>query len=412
MKYGGDHLAAHHNFRIRYTQLNEVYSAMILRSFIASLLGIFVPIYLWNLHYPLYDILLVFMLTYLGEAMLEIPTTCLLGRFGPKKLMAASIPLLILHFSILSTIPKYHWPIPIIAISASAACALFWQAYHYDFSKAKHNHEASSEVSWVLILTSIVGGLAPFMGGYIATNYGINYLFGIAIALSFLIIIPLFKTGTDHKIIKADYNKLKIKKIRKEIIAYAGLGTHGIIGMVIWPLLVFLIVKSYQGVGAATSIALMLTLFITYFLGKSADHGKRHRNLKTGSFLLAFIWIVKIIASTFMHVFSLDFANNVANSFFYAPLMSEYYLHADEESRLEFISIMEIANDLSRAMPMLLLFSLSAFLSDRIVLILGLVIAAIGSLFISVMPPSKSDIEIKDKTIRTQRMIGAKSAAD
>lgn len=411
MKLGGEQLASHHIFRQKHTDLNEIYYVMALRSFIVSFVGIFVPIYLWNLGYSLADILLIEFLIYFGEALLEIPTAYLLARYGAKKLIAISMPILVAHFLILWTIPNFHWSMPVISFSASLATVLFWQAYHWDFSKAKHNHEASKEVSVIVIISSITGASAPFIGGFIASRFGIDYVFGIVAVLLFFTLIPLFRKAPNHIKRKIDYHKLKMKRIKFQIISYAGLATQGAVGAVIWPIFVFLIVKTYENVGIVTSLALTLTLFITYFLGKSADHGNRHRYLRTGSFLMGLVYFVKAIASTFMHVFSLDFLSNIANSFFYAPFVSEYYLHADEESRIEYICIMESTSDLARACLLLTLLALTLFFDDRIVLILGLVFAGLASLLISLMPPSKDDVEIKDKTIKVQRMIRSKSEA-
>lgn len=411
MKLGGDHLALHHVFRFKHTELNEMYAVMAFRSFIVSLVGIFVPIYLWTLGYPLVDIFIIHLLIYLGDGILEIPVTFLLARFGPKRLIALSMPLLVAHFLILWTIPNFHWAIPIIAFSASIPLALFWQPYYYDFSKAKHSHEACKEVSLVLVLTSLTAALAPFIGGFIASHFGIGYVFALVAFLLVFAVAPLFKKGEQHVVRKIDYGRLKINKIREDLVSYWGMGTQGVVGMVVWPIFVYFIVKTYQNVGLATSMAMILTLVFTYLLGKSADHGKRQRYLKTGSFMMGLVYFVKAIASTFIHVFSLDFLSNLANAFFYAPFISEYYLHADEESRNEYLTIMEITSDLSRAFLLLFLAFLTLFFSDQTVLIIGLVLAGFGSLFISLMPPAKSEIEIKNKTIKVQRMIGAKNAA-
>lgn len=410
MKLGGEQLAFHHVFRQKHTELNEIYTVMALRSFIVSLIGIYVPIYLWNLGYSLADILIIEAILYLGEALLEIPTTYLNAYFGPRKLIAVSMPVLVAHFLILWTIPTYHWSFLAIALSGSLATALFWQAYHWDFSKSKHNHEASRDVSVMLIFSSITGALAPFLGGFIASQLGINYVFGLVAFLLLFTITPLFKKGERHLSKKIDFQKIKMKTIKGDIISYWGLATQGAVGMVVWPLLVFLIVKTYQNVGLATSAALTLSLFFTYVLGKSADHGKRKKYLRTGSVLMSLVYFIKTVASSFLHVFSLDFLSNLANSFFYAPFVSEYYLHADEESRAEYISLMEIASDLARAFVLVLLLSLTLMFNDKGVLLWGLGFAGIASLLISFMPPAKCELAICDKTIKIQRQLKAKSS--
>lgn len=391
MKLGGEHLFSHHLFRLKYTELNEIYTVMAFRSFVVSLIGIFVPIYLWNLHYSLAEILFFELLIYLGEGLLEIPMAHLNARFGPKHLIAASMPVMVVHFLLLWTIPNYHWNIFFVAFTASLATALFWQAYHWDFSRSKHALKASSEVASIVILSSMAGATAPFLGGFISDQFGIGYVFMLVSFLLVFSIIPLFKTKELHVPQRIDFNRLKLAKIRNDLISYAGLASQGIVGMVIWPIFVYLIVRTYQNVGLATSGALLLSLFFTYILGKKADQGKRRAYLKTGSLLMSLVYFIKVIATTIFHVFSLDFFSNLANSFFYAPFVSEYYLHADEESRSEYIIVMEMTCDFTRALILIILLFFTLYYPDKTILIIGLLIAGLGSLLIGFMPQAKSE---------------------
>lgn len=399
MKLGGETIQ-HHLFRLKFTELNEIYTVMTMRSFILGLIGIFVPIYLWKLGFTLGSILLVYAGIYFVQAILQPPMAFLIARLGPKHLIALSMPLLILNYIVLWTMPTYHWPLWLVSLTEGIALVFFWQAYHWDLSRAKSCNHATSELTSVYLLSSIAGACAPFIGGFISTQYGINYVFGIVAFLLVFTIFPLFATSEPHVTKKIDFNKLNGKKIQKQVLSFMGLCAHGAVGQVVWPILVYLIIKTYQGVGLVSSLSMIATFAATYFIGKAADSGRRIKFIKLGSYLLSITWFLKTLTSTFFHIFSLDFLNNLANSLFYSSFVSEYYLHADEESRTEYIVVMEVAADISRFVVFMLLYFLTLYFSVQTVLMVGLILAGFSSLLIGLMPPSKRDVKIENQTIK------------
>lgn len=410
MHLGEHHIAQHHFFRIKFTELNELYTVMSLRAFIISLVTIFIPIYLYNLNYSIQEIIFFYILIYIGEAIFELPITYMIAKFGPKHLIATSLPFLILHFLLLLTLPSVGWPLWFVAVFGSISLALFWQAYNYDFSKSKHKINTSKEVSWIYILIALSGALGPFIGGSIATIFGIQYVYGLTIGLLFLAIIPLFKTGESHVPKNVKFSRLKLKDKKRQMISYGGAAIESTTTNFFWPLFVFFIVGTYQSVGLVTSLALVLTVAIMYFVGKFADKGDRSKYIRTGSFLNGLIYFVRAVASSILHVFSLNMAAGVSHAIFMTPFVSEYYLHADEESRLEYISVMELSTDIVRILGLLFIYAISFYLAVNSVLVIGLIMGGMASFLIGLMPPTKREIEIKDKTIKVQRMIRASQA--
>lgn len=399
MKQGGEFIH-HHLFRLKFTELNEIYTVMTMRSFIVSLIGIFIPIYLWKLGYSFSTILLFYAVVYLVQAALQLPMAHLISRFGPKHLIAISMPLMIINYLMLWSLPEFSWPLWLVAFTEGIALVFFWQAYHWDFSKAKKCKSATSQLTSVYLLTSVAGAVAPFIGGFISTQFGIKYVFGLVAFLMLFTIFPLFATKEPHVSKKINFQKIKTKKIKKQVFSFMGLCTHGAVGQAIWPIFVFLIIKTYQGVGLVTSLSMIATLIVTYIIGKAADSGGRVRFIKMGSYLLSITWFLKTLATSFLHIFTFDFLNNLANSLFYSSFVSEYYLHADEESRTEYIVIMEIAADLSRVFTFFGLYLISLIFPIDVVFMAGLILAGFASLAIGLMPPSKRDVKIENQTIK------------
>jgi hypothetical protein len=161
-------------------------------------------------------------------------------------------------------------------------------------------------------------------------------------------------------------------------------------------------VKSYESVGAITSAALVVTVVVTYYISKKSDQGKRITYLKIGGLLNGIISIIKAFTASVLQAYGVSVAKSFASSIQAAPFCSEYYIHADEEKRSEYIFLMESAVDLARISFFLLLFGLSFVLPIKTVLVTGLVIGGFGAFLSTIMPPAKCEIcgPIKNKRIK------------
>ncbi len=400
----GDHRAniSHQMFRIRHTELNEIFFVMSLRGFVSSMISMFIPLYLYNLGFTLRDILLTNLTMFTVEFCAEYFAAKLRNQFGPKHAIALSMPFLVAHFWLFATIPTYHWPLWFPAICGGLHLALYWQAYHYDFSRSKHKGQATKDVSNIYIILAILGAIAPFTGGWIATNFGFNYLYLIVIAALSVVFLPLLKKGERHEKQPINLSKIRIRDIWRDLLSYGGAGIEATISLVIWPMFVYLIVKTYENVGFVTSIALVLTIVTTYFVGRKVNNKNRHRFIKESSFIDSVLFALFIFVDSFVQVATLNLVQTVAASMRQAPYTSEYYLHADENSRSEYILYMESVIDFVKILVYLILIGATFLLGTREVLVVGLLFGALGAMLAGLMPRSKCELPYcdTDKKIR------------
>jgi len=398
-----DHqMIQHQLFRIKHTELNEIFLVMGMRSFVTAMIGIFVPIYMYTLGFSLRDIFTFQVEIFVFELCFEYMATVVRTLMGPKHAIAFSMPLLIAYFWMLSTIQTFHWPLLFIAFCGGTSLALFWQGYHYDFSLSKHKGGATKDVSRLNIMISVLGAIAPFIGGVVASNFGFNALYGVVIFFLAVVFLPLIKKSETHLPPNLDLRKIKIRDIWRDMVSYGGTGMEGSISLTVWPLFVFSIVKTYQSVGLITSAALILTIFVTWIVGKRVNNSNRHAYIRTSGYLDSLIYILFTLVDTFVQVTFLNFARSLTSALRYAPFVSEYYLHADETSRSEYILIMESAIDIFRIMLFVLLVVATYSFDEKGVLIVGLLLGAFGSLLGVLMPRAKCEMPYckNEKTIR------------
>lgn len=400
------HPIRHHLFRMRFTEMNEIYWFMILRSFALSLIGIFVPIFLYKANFGVSNIFLYYISLYFFEFIFEYIAARFMKLRGPKHSMILSLPFLIIHIWQLITLSQFHWSPLVLAVPLSIALAFFWEGYHYDFSRSKHTAKTTREVGKIFIAMTLIGAAAPLIGGLIATYFGTRPLLIIVIVLLILGSLVLLRTkDRNFRKGKFDISKVSLANIDKHLVSYAGLGWETVSTGQIWPLFLFFIISSYSGIGLITSVTILISILVTYWVSRRADKGKRAGYLRSGSILNGFVCVLQVFVETVVQAFAVNVGRSLAQSVFKPPFDSEYYLHADEESRSEYIYIMESTVDISRLVFHIIMYVLSLSFSLHVVLVVGLIMGAFGSLLVSFMPAAKCEIcgEIENKKITIQR---------
>lgn len=392
MAFNDHQIVQHQLFRVRFTELNEIFAVMSLRSFVCSMIGIFGPIYLFTLGFTIREIFFMHLVMFSVEFLFEYISARMISQFGPKHTIAISMPFLIVHYWLLLTVPNFGWPLWFVGITGGIHLALYWQAYHYDFSKSKHKKEATKDVSRLYIFLAFLGGIAPLIGGVIATNLGFGVLYGLVIGMLFVVFIPLLKSGERHVPKSFSLKGIKLRCLAGDLLAYSGSGMEASTSLVSWPLFVFFIVGTSQNVGMITSGALVLTIVITYLVGKNVNNKNRHGYIRAGSIMDGIIYAMLTLVETFGQIFSLNFARSLVSSLRNAPFVSEYYLHADEHKRAEYIFVMESVIDLVKVFMYGILIFLSYRLGSRELLISGLLFGALGAFFTGFMPRAKCEL--------------------
>ena len=398
MKVSLDFLHKHQFFRMKHTELNEIFWSMCLRSFFLSLTVIFIPIYLYKLGYSANNIMFFYLILYISESLFEYIALNLLVKFGPKHNILFSLPVLVLYFILLLSLPLYQWSLWIIAVVGASSMSLFWQGYHFDFSKAKHSHEVAEEISKLYIFASLLGAAAPFIGGLVASYLGMNILYIITVMGLIVSAMPLFETGEPYVRGNIDFSRINFKKLTRQLISYGGYGVENVASIVIWSFFIFLILESYKNVGFVTSLSLVVAVVALYYVGKKADHEEKIRYIKSGSIMAGITHTAKALASSGFHIVFLNIITSVAHSMFVSTWIAEYYLHADEDGLTEYIFIMELSTDIARVLFFAILYFLSFFLELKQLLAVGLVICGLSIFFIALMPPASIEIIGKSKS--------------
>ena len=286
-----------------------------------GLLGVFLPIFLYNIlggdislvmaYYAVATGVYLFLVAYGAQ---------FLNRFGFRKaLVLASFSAVVINTAYYFTTPENMWQLlPISLLFVIIFRVLFWIPYHVDFAIFTNAGRRGGQVGLLLSTITLLGVVGPMLAGYIIEAWSMQALFFIAIIIYTLGMIPYALVPRTNEKFSWDYGRawreLIAKRNRAVVWASVATGAEETIGVIVWPIFIFLLLNGdYFKVGALSSFIVGLTVLLQYMFGHYLDRiGKKHQMLKAGSILYALGWIVKIFVLTAFHVFIIGLYHKIA----------------------------------------------------------------------------------------------------
>ena len=338
----------HHHFLhvLKNKELSELYISMALRSFTIALIGIFVPIYLLNNGYSLFEVIIFSIVLNLSHIIFIVPAAKFCAKYGFKHSMFVSIPFLVLFFFMLYSIKI--WPIYLVGAIYGLNNAFYYMGYNVDFAKSSDKNKRGQEIGTAKIISSIFIVFGPLLGGIILTVFGFKILFTIAAILLFISIIPLFLTKDIHEPFKFNLKDAKLFNFKKDILPYMSYGAETGASSVFWPIIIyFTVLGSYKSLGLTNSLMLLCGLIFMYFTGKVVDKNKR-KVLRYGSLLNAIVWLARTLVITPIQVFMIDSIKGISQTLYEVPFLALSYDKAAKKRIIEYTIFRELSIQFGR----------------------------------------------------------------
>ncbi|MDZ7744562.1 MAG: MFS transporter [Candidatus Saccharibacteria bacterium] len=376
----------HHYWRnIGFDELSELYTSMMFRNLALSLVGIFIPIYLYELGFSLPIILSFYVVMFLTRIPADFITGYCVAKFGPKHTMFLSYIAYVIALSLFTSYEQFNWPIYLLAVVWGISGSLFFIAFHVDFSKVKHKKHGGKELGVLTIMERLGATLGPITGGVVAALFGAQYTFLAATLFFMTALIPLFFTAEPVKTRQhLDYRGLPIKKLKQDFISHASLSVENSTHIAIWPLFLALFVfvdNIYLQIGALTSFAVIVSVILARVIGQTVDNKKGRRLLRIGSRANIILHGLRPMVSSFGLALSVNFIHEILTTSFRLPYIKGMYDRADELEghRIVYIVSLEALSCIVRAAFYGLLAILALSFSSFSVFVAAFGLAAIAS---------------------------------
>jgi MFS family permease len=385
-EYLHQHLKVHHP---HFTQINELYASISLYVFSFGLVGIFVPIYIYNLGFSIPRLAAYFVILELTRAILSPMAALLVKKFGPKHMLILSFILMFCYVLILYSLPQAEWLLYAASVVGGGALCVFWMARHIDLASVISSKQPTSQFTTLLIFSYVAQAMSPLIGGVIATNYGIGYGFLVAGFGLLLASYPLLASLEPHIPGKTDIRLFRTAP-KKHLLASFAMNAQGSVGILIWPLFIFLAVETYQDVGIITSFSLLLTLVLLKFLGKAGDQGQNSIVLKIGSYLRSIVHTARFLAKSFLSAFGVNVLGDLTDSLASVPYAIRFYEGARKYGVTAYLTDMETIGNLGKALPWITILIVGAHFGLKNAIIVTFAIAAVLTPLMRLIEPVSS----------------------
>lgn len=350
-------------------KLTPFYVAAALRTFAISTIGIYIPIYIFqitktNLAFLTFNEVLLVVISYylllrLTELLSNFPVAKLLTKIGFKTSTLFSNLLLLVEIIFLVLAQRSLLFFVPAAIFSGFLIPFYWLPYHFIFAEKGTVKKFGKQVSLMIAIKRLVTVLGPLIGGFAISRVGFTPLYTLVFLLTVLSSLPIF-----YMQLREDYGlgtlrnllgEVSSKEFFPNLASFFGVGAEGEIQEIFWPMFVFVLIGSFSVLGLLTSIALFFSLFILYLVGAWVDQKDKTRILKFGSFSNSFVWILRLSATTLPRLFAVDILDKILRSFRLVPFDTLVYTKAQSGRTLQFLVLREWAINVGRFVVLIMI---------------------------------------------------------
>lgn len=322
--------------------LFEMYFLLAFRALAFSMIGIFLPLFLYvEKGYSLEQVVLFFSLMSVGFLLSAFMALKVVSRFGVKHSIVISYFILISSFIMLFFLDSYRSFYWFIGLFQGLSFGFFWIGFHVDATlhvRKKTLGKASGLISFSSVMGAVMG---PILGAVIINFFSFNILFVVALCLFVVSFIPLLFSKDIYVKTGFDFKGLFKREHYKYILAYFAQGIRYTVAGVFWPIFAYFIVLDYLTLGWLVTIGTLFVGIIGYFIGKFSDEFGKSKMIKIFAPINAVFSSLRIFAWNTLSLFGLGWAESVSAVGIDVPLLAKTYNRAKKEEVAGFIFFRE-----------------------------------------------------------------------
>ena len=365
----------HHPFELQkflHDRMSKLYMFQASMAFIKSLIGVFVPVYLYTLNYSIAEIL-VYYLAISFVFLATIPLSVkIINKFGFKYTLLISIFVYFFHILSLNYLPN-----PIFYnigwLTFGFYLSLFWPAFHSEIAVNGSSKHRGSQVGTLQSITIMFTVFAPLIGGFVLQYLG---YFNLLIFASFFVVvgvIPLLLTRDiklkHYEFKHSDYIKfIKNDKNKKAKIAFKSEGLETALTLQLWPLILFMLVSgSFLILGSILSFVSLVSVVIIILIKPYFDRKSKSKILILIAKFLSLNWFFRVIIIFFTSIFLyfIETFGKLLNSLYNLTFTSMFYNNAKKSNYMDYIIFREFNVHGAKIMFFLVLIPMFLFFGEN-----------------------------------------------
>lgn len=350
-------------------ELNLFCASRFIRAIGSELIGLFVPIYLYGLGYPVYSIILFYWLWAFYFVVFSCLGARIISKIGLKRAMLFSAVFKIVYLLGLRYIAGstfLFWFLPFVH-SCTGLFDVF--AYHLIFLRNSEVFNRGKQLSFIRAMVMLAGIITPAIGGYLIFYYNFNLLYAVGAMITLISTIPLFLTKEVyekmHFTYKALFREIVARRNVHITVSYSGYAIEFLVGWVIWPVFMFVILGTTKETGLAVTISTIAAFLVLFIVGKLTDGWDKLKLLKIGTLLYCLGWLGRIFATSYSRIIYTSSFKKLAEKVLHIPWSTfSYDIASKRKDGFLFFVYKEVVFKLSRVIVLPFIMLLFYFKPD------------------------------------------------
>jgi len=367
-----------------------LYTGRIIQFIANSLLGIFLPIYLYiafdaKIEYVLYW----YLIGHLIYGFFLPFGVQFLNKIGLNRSLRISVFLFAAYNVCLVLLDYNFWIFLILAtIILTIGRTFFWLPFHTDLAIYTGKEDRGKTLGVLYASSTLLGVVMPFIAGILIARFDYNIVFVISIIIYLFSIIPYFKLPRTSENYSWGYietfKQYCSRANRKLVLSNMANGAENAVGIIIWPVFIWKLLEgSYVAVGAISSLIVLVTVLVELSVGKYTDVWNKRKMVHWGSLMYAVGWFAKVFVLTSMQIFIVGAYHSFALIFKDTPFDTlNYELLADQG---HFVDEYTVLKELAVQFGKVLILGFAVIIALNFGVNWTFALAALASLFINLL---------------------------
>lgn len=297
--------------------MKTLYGINFLRDTVNKLIGIFIPIYIFQ-QSGLIGICLFFMIYRTTTMISSLPVARLGTAFGHNALLVIAQVVSALFLITLWISYTHPHAIYLAAGIEGLSVSLFWPSYHTLVSKSAQARFLGQDLGLIQFLLKLSSLISPAVGGSIAVLFGFDNLFLIGLVVVFfsmLVVLRLdFQSEADTVSLSELKAWLKERAYDSLALSYVGRYINDAV-FALWPVYVFMLLGAVDSVGYLYTLSLFIALIFSFGLGAYMDQNRARKPYIISGTILSILWVLRSQVWSFWHVAFIDTIDKLTSNF-------------------------------------------------------------------------------------------------
>lgn len=316
--------------------MRPLFFATLLRNFADNLVGVFLPLFLFEIGSRLQLFAFLGVTPFVSGVLLAVcyyalqrltmviaafPAASLIYRIGYVKAMTIGTFFLMLNYLGLWLSKVDPLWLSVTAICGGLFLFFYWTTHDSLFALEINVKEIGRGVGAMAFLTKLIQISTPAIAGVMIMIWGYETLFAVGILFLLLSLVPFIMVRASRIYQRPSLSQFLLwvgeSRFRKFALVQIGMYMD-IIAVILWPIYVLVLVGKIQHVGYLFSLALLLSLILTYLAGWFVDRKKGKRMFVASGVVISLSWFLRVFVRGIWDVLGVEFLEKLAGSV-YSP---------------------------------------------------------------------------------------------